>query len=116
MSKSKNKLLNILRKIKKEGKNIVGIGCPGRSITLLSYCNINRDIIDYIAEQSSSLKLNLFTPNTHIPVLDEENFFENQPEYALILSWHYGKSIMKNLRNKGYKGKFIVPLPFPKII
>ena len=114
--KSKKNLLNILRKIKKEGKNIVGIGCPGRSITLLSYCNINRDIIDYIAEQSSSLKLNLFTPNTHIPVLDEENFFENQPEYALILSWHYGKSIMKNLRNKGYKGKFIVPLPFPKII
>ena len=114
--KNKNNLLNILRKIKREGKNIVGIGCPGRSITLLSYCNINREIIDYIAEQNTSLKLKLFTPNTHIPVLDEENFFENQPEYALILSWHYGRSIIKNLRTKGYKGKFIVPLPFPKII
>mgnify|MGYP001320851116 CR=1 FL=1 len=114
--KSKNNLIKILKNIKRKGENIVGIGCPGRSITLLSYCKINRNILDYIAEQSSSLKLNLFTPNTHIPVLDEENFFENQPEYALILSWHYGKSIMKNLRRKGYKGKFIVPLPFPKII
>lgn len=114
--KSKNSLRKILLNIKKKGQNIVGIGCPGRSITLLSYCKINRDILDYIAEQNSSLKLNLYTPNTHIPVLDEENFFENQPEYALILSWHYGKSIMKNLRKKGYKGKFIVPLPFPKII
>ena len=46
----------------------------------------------------------------------ESNFFENQPEYALILSWHYGKNIMKNLRKKGYKGKFIIPMPFPKII
>ena len=114
--KSKNKLLRILNGIKKKGKNIVGIGCPGRCITLLSFCKINRDILDYIAEQSSSLKLNLFTPNTHIPVLDESNFFENQPEYALILSWHYGKNIMKNLRKKGYKGKFIIPMPFPKIV
>ena len=114
--KSRNNLRKILKNIKRKGENIVGIGCPGRSITLLSYCKIDRNILDYIAEQSSSLKLNLFTPNTHIPVLDEENFFENQPEYALILSWHYGKSIMKNLRRKGYKGKFIVPLPFPKII
>ena len=114
--KSRNRLRKILQNIKRKGENIVGIGCPGRCITLLSYCKIDGNTLDYIAEQNSSLKLNLYTPNTHIPVLDEENFFENQPEYALILSWHYGKSIMKNLRRKGYRGKFIVPLPFPKII
>lgn len=114
--KSKNNLIKILKNIKREGKNIVGIGCPGRCITLLSYCKINGEILDYIAEQKTSLKLNLYTPNTHIPVLDEKIFFKNPPEYALILSWHYGKNIMKNLRKKGYKGKFIIPLPFPKII
>ena len=83
---------------------------------MLSYCKINGEILDYIAEQNTSLKLNLYTPNTHIPILDEKIFFENPPEYALILSWHYGKNIMKNLKKKGYKGKFIIPLPFPKII
>jgi len=48
--------------------------------------------------------------------LDEKYFFKNPPEYALILSWHYGKNVMKNLRKKGYKGKFIIPLPVPKIV
>ena len=94
----------------------MGVGCPGRCITLLAYCKINNKILDYIAEQHTSLKLNLYTPNTHLQVLDEKYFFKDQPEYALILSWHYGKNVMKNLRNKGYKGKFILPLPTPKII
>ena len=114
--KSKKKLIKLLSNLKKKKKRIVGIGCPGRCITLLAYCNINNKFLDYIAEQSSSLKLNLFTPNTHLQVLDEKYFFEDQPEYALILSWHYGKNVMKNLRNKGYKGKFILPLPYPKIL
>ena len=114
--KSKNKLVKVLKKIKNENKRIVGIGCPGRSITLLAYCKIGKKTLDYIAEQSSSLKLNLYTPNTHIKVMDEKYFFKNQPEYALILSWHYKKSIIRNLKNKGYKGKFIIPLPYPKII
>ena len=114
--KNKKKLIKLLSNLKKKKKRIVGIGCPGRCITLLAYCNINNKFLDYIAEQSSSLKLNLFTPNTHLQVLDEKYFFEDQPEYALILSWHYGKNVMKNLRNKGYKGKFILPLPYPKIL
>ncbi len=116
IKKNKEKLTNLLKKLKKNKKRIVGIGCPGRCITLLAYCKINNKIIDYIAEQSTSLKLNLYTPNSHLQVLDEKYFFKNQPEYALILSWHYSNSVMKNLRKKGYKGKFIVPLPVPKII
>jgi len=114
--RNKKKLLKLLSSLKKKNKRIVGIGCPGRCITLLAYCKINNKLLDYIAEQSSSLKLNLYTPNTHLQVLDEKYFFKNQPEYALILSWHYGKNVMKNLRNKGYKGKFILPLPDPKIV
>ena len=91
-------------------------GCPGRSVTLLAYCNITNQLIDYIAEQNTSLKLNMFTPSTHVEIIDEKNMIKKQPDYALILSWHYGKNVMKNLRNKGYKGKFIMPLPKPKII
>jgi 2-polyprenyl-3-methyl-5-hydroxy-6-metoxy-1,4-benzoquinol methylase len=116
VKKIKNDLSIILWKLKLKNKKIVGAGCPGRSITLLAYCNITDQLIDYIAEQSSSLKLNLYTPSTHIQILDEKVLIKNPPDYVLILSWHYGKSVMQNLRNKGYKGKFIIPLPVPKII
>ena len=116
VKKVKKNLNEILFKLKSDNKKIVGVGCPGRSITLLAYCNITNQLIDYIAEQSTSLKLNLFTPSTHIKIIDEKKMLKDQPDYALILSWHYGKNVMKNLRQKGYKGKFILPLPNPKII
>ena len=114
--KVKKVLLNKLWGLKLRNKSIVGVGCPGRSITLLAFCGINNQILDYIAEQSSSLKLNLFTPTSHIKILDEKILLNNQPDYALILSWHYGKNIIRNLKKRGYKGKFILPLPYPKII
>ncbi len=116
VNKVKKNLLLKLWSLKLKNKKIVGIGCPGRSITLLAFCGINNEILDYIAEQSSSLKLNLFTTSTHIKILYDKNLIKNQPEFALILSWHYGKNIIKNLRKKGYKGKFIIPLPYPKIV
>ena len=114
--KSKAMLVDLLSKLKRNNNRIVGIGCPGRSITLLSFCGINKDLLDYIAEQKTSLKLNYYTPNSHLKIIDEKYFFKNQPEYALLLSWHYKDSIMKNLKSKGYKGKFIIPLPYPKIV
>jgi hypothetical protein len=116
VKKVKKILIKILWKLKLNNKRIIGVGCPGRSITLLAYCNITSQLIDYIAEQSSSLKLNMFTPSTHIKIIDEKKMLKEQPDYALILSWHYGKNVMKNLRQRGYKGKFILPLPNPKII
>ena len=109
-------MLNKLWNLKLKNKSIVGVSCPGRSITLLSYCGINNQILDYIAEQSSSLKLNLYTPTSHMKILDEKILLKNQPDYALILSWHYGKNIIKNLIKRGYKEKFILPLPYPRII
>ena len=116
VKKIKNDINKILWKLKLKNKKIVGVGCPGRSITLLAYCNITSQLIDYIAEQNSSLKLNMFTPSTHIKIIDEKNMIRKQPDYALVLSWHYGQNVMKNLRKKGYKGKFIMPLPKPRII
>ena len=58
----------------------------------------------------------MYTPTTHIKIIDEKNMMRKQPDYALVLSWHYGKAVMKNLKKKGYKGKFILPLPYPKIV
>ena len=113
---SKIELMSLLYSIKKEQKTVVGIGCPGRSSTLLNYCGIDTSLLPYIAEQSTSLKLGLFTPGSHIPIVDEGRLFEEQPDYALLLSWHYSEPIIKKLRQKGLRSKIILPLPNVKII
>ena len=64
-----------------------------------------------IAEQSTSLKLGMYTPGTHIPVVDEVGMLAEQPDYVMILSWHYAAPIIKALRAKGLRSKIIVPLP-----
>lgn len=112
----KSKLLNLLHERKKNGSRIVGVGSPARSNTLLSFCKIDKDLLDYTCEKAGSPKIGLFTPGMHIPVVDEARLLKDQPDYALMLSWHIGEELMKKLRELGYKGKFIMPLPTPKII
>lgn len=74
------------------------------------------DLLQYVAEQPQSLKVGLYMLGTHIPVVDERRVLEEQPEYALLLSWHIAEGIVPKLRAKGYRGKFIVPLPEPSIL
>ena len=112
--KIKNFKKNFTKKIinlKKQNNSLIGIGCPGRAMTLLEYCKLDNKVIDYIAEQKTSLKIGLYTPGTKIPVKDEKNAFKSPPDYGIMLSWHYAKSIIKNLKKKNFKPKIIVPLP-----
>ena len=67
-------------------------------------------------EIKGSNKIGKYMSGTKIPILDEKILYKEQPEYALIFSWHISKEIIHNLKKKGYKGKFIIPLPDPKII
>jgi len=113
---AKNVLLEILIQCKKEGARIVGLTSPARSNTLLGFNKIDGQFLDYCCEKKGSPKIGLFTPGTHIPVVDEEKLFKEQPEYALVLSWHIGEELMKLMRKFGYKGKFIIPLPKPRIV
>ena len=113
---SRRNLRSLIVKLADEKKSVVGIGCPGRAVTLLTCCGLTQDLLPYIAEQSTSLKLGLYTPGTHIPVVDEERLFREQPEYALILSWHYADPIIASLRKRGLKSKIIVPLPDIRIV
>lgn len=108
---SKLDLQELLLKLRREGRPAPGIGCPGRSSTLLNYCNIDPDLMPYIAEQSSSLKLGLHLPGKHIPIVDEQRLFDEQPDYAVMLSWHYATPIIGKLRERGLRSKIIVPLP-----
>jgi len=94
----------------------VANSCPGRCSTLLNFCDIGKELIPYIAEQPTSHKLNKFLPGKHIPILDNKILFEEQPDYVLTLAWHYAETIIKSLKIRGLKSKFIIPLPEVKII
>ena len=98
---NRKEIVKIINQYKKEGKKVVGIGCPGRCSTFLNYCKIDSKKMDYIAEQKTSLKLNKFLPGMKIPIIDEKVMLDEQPELTIILSWHYHKEIIKILRKKG---------------
>ena len=112
---TKQKLQNILLKIKKEGKKIVGIGAPAKGNTLLNYCKIDNTILEYLAEHGS-LKVGKFSPGMHLKVVEESQVFEDQPEYALLLAWNLKNIIVPKLKEKGFKGKFVIPNPEPCIL
>jgi len=114
--RSKLELQHLLVDINRRGEDVVGIGCPGRASTLLNYCNVDAVLMPYIAEQSNSLKLGLYLPGKHIPVEDEQRMMREQPEYAVLLSWHYGRPIVDKLRKMGLASKIIVPLPEVRVL
>lgn len=113
---SKLDLAKIVSDIKKKNRKIYGISAPSRGTTLINYLGFDEGIVDAIVEVKGSYKIGNYMPGTLIPVVDEERLFKDQPEYALLLSWHISSELTKKLKEKGYKGRFIKPLPTPKII
>jgi len=113
---SKIDLQKLLVDARSQGKSVVGVGSPGRAATLLSYCNIDADLMPYIAEQATSLKLGLSMPGSHIPIADEAQMFDKQPDYAVMLSWHYWEPIVDKLRAKGLRARIVLPLPTVRVL
>ena len=116
VKQAKNDFMNFIFKIKSEDKTIVGNSCPGRSVTLLNYYGVDSELLPYIAEQPTSLKLNMFLPGKHIPIVNNEILIKEQPDYVMLLAWHYAQPIMEQLRERGLKSNFIIPLPDMKIV
>ncbi|MBU2100873.1 class I SAM-dependent methyltransferase [Candidatus Micrarchaeota archaeon] len=114
VSENREKLRNLLFKLKKEGNHIVGLGAPAKGNTLLNFCGIGNDTLDYLAEKQN-LKIGKFSPGMHIKVVEESQVFSDQPEYALLLAWNLKNIIIPKLKEKGFKGKIIVPIPEPAI-
>lgn len=112
---SKLELQSLLLDIKKKGKRIFGISAPSRASTLINYVGLDQDILDCVVEIKGSYKIGKYIPGTLIPILDEQELFSKQPEFALLLSWHIAEELMPKLKSKGFKGKFIIPLPKPTI-
>jgi C-methyltransferase C-terminal domain/Methyltransferase domain/Putative zinc binding domain len=113
---SKLDLLALLRELKQDGARIYGIGAPSRASTLVNYVGLDDRIMDCVLEISTSKKLDKYLPGTAIPVLDERKLYEDQPEYALLLSWHIADELRDNLRRNGFSGGFVVPLPEPHVL
>lgn len=115
---SKIKFYGLLNRLYKNKKNlkIAGISAPSRSTTLVNYLGLDENIIEYIFEIKGSKKIGMYLPGTKIKIVEEKIQNLKKYDYLLIFSWHIKKDLIKVLKKKGYKGKFIIPLPKPRII
>jgi 2-polyprenyl-3-methyl-5-hydroxy-6-metoxy-1,4-benzoquinol methylase len=111
VKETKRKILDFLIQAKREGKSVAGYGAPGKGNTLLNYCGVRTDFIDYTVDMSPHKQGN-FLPGTHIPILHPNTIKETKPDYVFILPWNLKEEIMeqhKYIRDWG--GKFVVPIP-----
>ena len=109
-------LTALLTKLKKLKKKIIILSAPAKGMTLINYCKIDKDFIDFATEKSS-IKQNLYTPGGNIPIYSDDKILKAMPDYALLLAWNFSKEIVSNniqYLKKG--GKFIIPIPKIKII
>lgn len=113
---SKLRLISLLRELKEKGARIVGISAPSRASTLVNYVGLDEGIIDYVVEIPGSLKIGKFMPGTQIPVVDEAKLFSDQPDCAVIFSWHIADELAPKLKAKGFRGQLITPLPVPRTL
>jgi len=111
---SKLRLLAMIRELKEQGARICGISAPSRASTLVNYLGLDEAIIDYVCEIAGSLKIGKCMPGTSIPVVEESRLFSDQPDCAVIFSWHIADEVAPKLRAKGYRGKLVTPLPVPR--
>jgi hypothetical protein len=113
---TKRKLLALLITAKDEGKRICGYGAPGKGNTLLNYCGIGPDFLDFTVDRNP-YKHGRFTPGMHIPIRTVEAIDEAKPDYVLILPWNLKDEIVRQMRHIGkWGGKFIVPIPEATVV
>ncbi len=112
----KRQLLQFAIEAKNQGKSIVAYGAPAKGNTLLNYCGIRTDFIDYTVDRSPH-KQGLFLPGTHIPVYHLDRIAETKPDYLLILPWNLRSEIVEQMAHiREWGGKFVVPIPQLEII
>jgi hypothetical protein len=112
---NRSQLLNLLSDLRSQGKHVAGIGAPMKASTLLNYYGVTEDLVEYLGEVNN-LKVGTVVPGVRIPVVHEDVLFQKQPDYALILSWNMADFLMPKFRERGYKGRFILPVPRVEVI
>jgi quercetin dioxygenase-like cupin family protein/SAM-dependent methyltransferase len=114
----KEEFLDMLYNLKKQGKKIVGISAPAKGNTLLNYCKLNDNIIDWMTEKSE-IKVGRYTPGMHIPIVAEERLLEEGADYGIIFAWNFADEIAGNEINTEFVkggGKLIKPIPKPIVM
>ena len=112
---TKRRLLEFLIGARRKGKRIAGYGAPGKGNTLLNYCGIRTDFIEYTVDRNP-YKHGKFLPGTHIPIYPPERIAETRPDYALILPWNLKDEVMEQLSYiRSWGGQFVVPIPDVKV-
>lgn len=116
VKENRREIRELLANLKEQGKTVAGYGAPAKGNTLLNYCGINTDLMSYTVDKNP-MKVGMYTPGMHIPVLPASALLEKQPDYVLILAWNFAEEIMRQ-QNEYHErgGKFIIPLPTPVII
>ena len=113
---TKRKLLSFLIEAKSCGKSLAGYGAPGKGNTLLNYCGIRTDFLDYTVDRNP-YKHGKYLPGTHIPIFPPEKIAETRPDYVLILPWNLKDEIMSQLAYvRGWGAKFVVPIPEVSVV
>jgi hypothetical protein len=113
---TKRKILEVLIDAKRRGKRVVGYGAPGKGNTLLNYCGIRTDFIDFTVDRNP-YKHGRFLPGTHIPIFSPEHLDEAKPDYIFILPWNLKDEIMGQLKHvRSWGGRFIVPIPEATVV
>ena len=116
VEESKRALLDLLIELRRAGKQVVGYGAPGKGNTLLNYCGIRTDFLDYTVDRNP-YKHGRFTPGTHIPIEAPERIAETRPDAIVILPWNLAKEIAAQLAyTKEWGAKLIVPIPTATIL
>ena len=115
VKETKRKLLDFLIRAKRERNSIAGYGAPGKGNTLLNYCGIRTDFLDYTVDRSP-YKQGKFLPGTRIPIFHPDKIRETKPDYLLILPWNFKNEIMRQMSYiRGWGGQFVVPIPEVKV-
>ena len=113
---SRRRIVDLLTSLKKEGKTLAAYGAPAKGNTLLNYCGIDSSYLAYTVDKNP-LKVGLRTPGTHIPVLPVSTLLERQPDYLMILAWNFAAEVIQQQREYQKRGgRFIIPIPEPRII
>jgi SAM-dependent methyltransferase len=116
VAEAKWSLLELLIGLRREGKQVVGYGAPGKGNTLLNYCGIRTDLLDYTVDRNP-YKHGKFLPGTHIPIYPPEKIEETRPDYILILPWNLQKEVAAQLTDvRSWDGQLIVPIPHPEVL